>query len=219
MTSAFAPNLAQKIEAHGIIAVLIIDREDDAVPLAKSLFAGGIQVIELTLRTPVALEAIRRIRAEVPEMTVGAGTILTPAQLRDAARAGAAFGVSPGVNRHVLEAARAEEFSFAPGVATPSDIETALEYGCRLLKFFPSEAFGGLSTLRVMSAPYAHLGLRFIPLGGIHAGNMASYLADPLVAALGGSWLAPREAIQACDWEKITQLGRDAMEVVRSTPR
>lgn len=214
MTSAFSPHLVQKITENGVLAVVLIDREEDAVPLARSLLAGGIQVMELTLRTPAALEAIRRIRAEVPEMTVGAGTILSPDQLRDVIRAGAAFGVSPGVNRHVLEAARASEFSFAPGVATPTDIETALEYGCRLLKFFPSEAMGGLNLLRAMTPPYTHLGLRFIPLGGITPSNLSAYLADPLVAAVGGSWLAPRDAIQAGDWAKITSLCTEAAELI-----
>lgn len=213
----FNETLASKIRAGGIIAVLIVDREEDAVPLAQALLAGGVNTMELTLRTPAALAALRRIRAGVPAMLAGIGTILTPEQLRQAHDAGAAFGVSPGVNPRVLAAAQELAFSFAPGIVTPSDIETALEHGCRLLKFFPAEPSGGLTYLKTIAAPYQHLGIRFVPLGAINAKNMASYLADPLISAIGGSWLAPRKAIQAGDWTKITQLAAEAVQIIKTT--
>jgi 2-dehydro-3-deoxyphosphogluconate aldolase/(4S)-4-hydroxy-2-oxoglutarate aldolase len=155
----------------GVIAVLMIDRADDAVPLARALLAGGVDCIELTLRTDAALESLRRIRAEVPEMTVGVGTILTPRQANDAKEAGASFGVAPGMNPRVVAEAQRIGLPFAPGICTPTDIELALEAGCKVLKFFPSEPCGGLPYLRSIVAPFAHLGVQFIPLGGVKRGQ------------------------------------------------
>lgn len=217
MSEIFEPSLAARVEKCGIIAVLIIDDENDAVPLAEALLAGGVNVMELTLRTPAALPALKKIKAAVPEMVAGVGTILTPDQVREVADLGAAFGVSPGISRRVLDAALGAGLSFAPGVMTPSDIEAALEYHCKLLKLFPCEPSGGLPYLKAMSAPYVHLGIKFVPLGGINAKNMATYLADPLVSSLGGSWLAPREAIKAHDWAKITSLCQEATQIIQST--
>jgi 2-dehydro-3-deoxyphosphogluconate aldolase / (4S)-4-hydroxy-2-oxoglutarate aldolase len=212
----FDQTLADKVSAAGVVAVLVIDEANNAVPLARALLAGGVDVMELTLRTPAALDALRAIRSEVPEMTAGIGTILTIDQLHAAREAGAAFGVSPGCNPRLLVAAREAGFSFGPGVATPSDIEAALEHGCRLLKFFPAEQLGGLPYLRAMAAPYAHLGLRYIPLGGLTAANAGTYLNDPLIAAIGGSWIAPREAIKACDWATITSSARAARQLAQA---
>lgn len=208
--------LAARIQSTGIVAVLVIDNEEDGPPLAKALLAGGVDVMELTLRTPAALGALRRIRAEVPEMLAGAGTVLTPAQIEEVKNAGAEFAVSPGVNPRVLQAARDAGLPFAPGIATPSDVEQVLEFGCRLLKFFPAEAAGGLAYLKAMAAPYLHLGIRFIPLGGLNEKNMPAYLADPLIAAIGGSWLAPRGAIREKRWESITALARHATTIIQS---
>lgn len=216
MKPLFDPVLAQKIEATGIVAVLVIDRVEDAVPLARALLAGGVDVMELTLRTPAALDALKAIRAAVPEMVAGAGTILTPEQVRQTIEADAAFGVAPGLNPRVLNAAREAGLSFAPGILTPSDIELAVEHGCRILKFFPAEPSGGLAYLKAASAPYAHLGLRFIPLGGLNAKNMASYLADASVSALGGSWLAPRDLIKAQAWDQITALATEAIKIIKT---
>lgn len=216
MNFLFHPQLAAAIEKTGIVAVLVIDDADDAVPLARALLDGGVNAIELTLRTPAALDALRAIRAGVPEVIAGVGTILTTGQVCQAFAAGAAFGVSPGCNPGVLAAARETGLSFAPGILTPSDIEVALEHGCRLLKFFPAESSGGLAYLKAISAPYTHLGLRFMPLGGLNAKNMTSYLADPGIAALGGSWLAPRELIKARDWKEITALSAEAAQIIAS---
>jgi len=213
MKEAFDPQLAARISRSGVVAVLVIDRAEDGPPVARALLAGGIAAMELTLRTPAAIDALKLIRAEVPEMLAGIGTILTPDQLEASISAGAAFGVAPGTNPRVLAAAKEMDFSFAPGIATPSDIESALEFGCRLLKFFPAEASGGLAYLKNISAPYAHLGLRYIPLGGLNSLNMTSYLSDPLVAALGGSWIAPREVILRQDWEAITGSANQAVQL------
>jgi len=217
MPPIFDPELSATIETSGIIAVLVVDSADSAVPLARALLAGGVGVMELTLRTPAALDSLKRIRQEVPEMIAGVGTILSPAQVRDAKQAGAAFGVAPGMNRNVLEAAHEAGLSFAPGIATPSEIEAALEFGCRLLKFFPGEPSGGLAYLKSIAAPYAHLGLKYVPLGGISEANMSSYLRDPMVAALGGSWLAPRDLINSGEWKTITSKCAAAVDVIGST--
>lgn len=216
MPALFDPSLAASIEKCGIVAVLVIDHEEHAVPLAHALLNGGVHVMELTLRTPAALHALRRIKAEVPDMMAGVGTILTPIQVNQVVDEGAAFGVSPGLNPRVLQAARTAGLSFAPGITTPSDIEQALEFDCQVLKFFPAEPSGGLSYLKAITAPYAHLGIKFIPLGGITAKNMGSYLADPSISALGGSWLAPRDLINKGDWNAITTLCQEAVQTIRT---
>jgi len=215
MNHAFDSALAEKLEGCGVAAVLIIDDAAHAVPLAKALLDGGISVMELTLRTPAALPALKEIRAAVPEMMAGAGTVLTPGQVQEVKDAGAAFAVSPGVNPRVLTAAKSCGLSFAPGIATPTDIELALEHNCRLLKFFPAEPMGGLKYLAGMSAPYAHLGLKYVPLGGLNASNMPAWLADPQIAAIGGSWIAPRPLIQKQDWAAITALAAEAAALVK----
>jgi 2-dehydro-3-deoxyphosphogluconate aldolase / (4S)-4-hydroxy-2-oxoglutarate aldolase len=207
-------DLTRHLHQTGVVAVLIIDHAGEAVPLARALLAGGIDSIELTLRTPAALECLRRIRHEVPEMNVGAGTILTPEQVHQAREAGASFGVSPGLNPRVVAEARRAGLPFAPGVCTPTDIELAVESGCRVLKFFPAEPCGGLPCLRAISAPFQHLGVRFIPLGGVAPANAAQYLSEPSVLALGGSWLAPKDLIARGDWDAITRLARDARAIV-----
>lgn len=210
----FPDSLLARLHRSGVVAVLTIDDADSAVPLAKALLAGGVDSIELTLRTPIALDAIRRIHREVPEMLLGAGTILTPAQAAEAKSAGAAFGVAPGCNARVVTEANRIGLPFAPGICTPSDIEAAVELGCRALKFFPAEQSGGLPFLRAIAAPFAHLGVRYIPLGGITPANADTYLAEPSVLALGGSWLAPRNLVRARDWPALTALSREASDLV-----
>ena len=207
--------LHQRLHRSGVIAVLVIDAADDAVPVARALLAGGVDCIELTLRTPVAMAALRCIRAEVPELVVGVGTILTPQQVNEVQAAGAAFGVAPGMNPRVVAEAQRVGLPFAPGICTPTDIELALEQDCRLLKFFPAEPCGGLAYLRAIAAPYAHRGVKYIPLGGVSADNAEVYLKEPSVHALGGSWLAPRELIQRQDWPAITAHASTAAAIVR----
>ncbi len=199
----FDTEIADRVQACGNVAVLLIDNPDHAVPLARALYDGGVTVMEPTLRTPAGMEAIRRIARELPQMLVGAGTVITPQQAKDAAEAGASFAVSPGFNPHVVLAATEAGLSFAPGVMTPSDVEAAIEIGCNVLKFFPAEAAGGTALLKSMAAPYNHLGLRYIPTGGLKAENTPAYLKLPIVAACGGSWIAPRDLIAARDWTTI----------------
>jgi 2-dehydro-3-deoxyphosphogluconate aldolase/(4S)-4-hydroxy-2-oxoglutarate aldolase len=183
--------------------VLVVDELAHAVPLARALLDGGVDAMELTLRTPVALNALQTIRAEVPGMLPGVGTVLTPEQARLAADAGAAFGVAPGMNPRVVRAANDVGLPFAPGVSTASDLEAAVELGCREMKFFPAEPTGGIAYLNSLAAPYAHLGVRFVPLGGLKPENVRGYLSSPLVLAVGGSWIAPRHLIQQEDWDAI----------------
>lgn len=207
-----------RLRRSGIVAVLILDAVDDGVPVAEALLAGGIDAMELTLRTPAAIGALKAIRAHVPDMLAGIGTILTPAQVSEVVDCGGAFGVSPGMNPRVVEAARSAGLPFAPGICTPSDIERALEYDCRLLKFFPAEPCGGLKYLDAIAAPYQHLGVQYIPLGGVNEANCAAWLSSRHVGSLGGSWLAPKELIAARDWAGITALARRAASI-RDTVR
>ncbi len=208
----FPSDLHQKIKESAIIAVLVIDDAANAVPLAQALLRGGIGAMELTLRTDAALDSLRAIRAEVPEMLAGIGTILTTDQVDEVVAAGAAFGVAPGLNRKVVEHSQAKGLPFGPGILTPSDIEQGIELGCRTLKFFPAETSGGLNHLKNMAAPYQHLGIDFIPLGGLNANNMSDYLASPLISAIGGSWIAKRDAIAAQDWDQIEANSRQARQ-------
>ncbi len=216
--SALTPEseVGRAIAAARLIAVLVIDELESAIPVAESLLKGGVRAMELTLRTPVALEAAAAITAAFPEMMVGIGTVIFPKQVDDAVSAGAAFGVSPGVNPTVIRRAAEAGLPFGPGIMTPTDIDVAIQEGCRLLKFFPAESAGGLAHLSNIAAPYAHLGLKFIPLGGIGSGNLMSYLNHDLIAAVGGSWLAPRDVIRAKDWVTIEANARDAMTAIQS---
>lgn len=211
-----APLLAQ-IRSAGIIATITIDDASSAPDLGRALRDGGIVGVELTLRTASAFDAIRRMRSEVPELLVGAGTVLTPGDVRECANAGAAFGVAPGTNPRVISAARDARLPFAPGVCTPSDIEIALENGARVLKFFPGEPCGGLTYLRSIAAPFAHLGVQFIPLGGIDETNAAHYLREPSIAAIGGSWIASRELVLKKSWPTITARAREAVAILHRT--
>jgi 2-dehydro-3-deoxyphosphogluconate aldolase/(4S)-4-hydroxy-2-oxoglutarate aldolase len=212
MPIAFSAEIAQRIRASGVVAVLILRDVEHAVPLGRALVEGGITAVELTLRTPAALQALSRMKKEVPQLLMGAGTVLSPADLRAVREAGADFAVSPGVNVRVLEEAAQGGFSFAPGVATPSDIELSLERGCRLVKFFPAEPLGGLPYLKAISAPFDHLGVEYIPLGGMTEQSMVPYLERRSTAAIGGSWIATPELIAAQQWEKITALARQATD-------
>lgn len=214
-TPAFPESLLASLHQTGVIAVLMLDDAEDAVPVAKALLAGGVRAIELTLRTDAAIESLKRLRAETPDMIAGAGTILTPRQAGEVKAAGAAFGVAPGTNPRVVAEAARIGLPFAPGICTPTDIELAIEQGCRLLKFFPSEPSGGLTYLRTIAAPFAHLGVKYIPLGGVNAGNAEAYLQESSVQALGGSWLAPREWIRRKDWQAITDNARAVMSIVQ----
>jgi 2-dehydro-3-deoxyphosphogluconate aldolase/(4S)-4-hydroxy-2-oxoglutarate aldolase len=204
-------HIQQRIGARRLLPAAWIDSPDHAVPLAEALLAGGLDVMEVTFRNVHASECIRRIRAEVPEMLVGAGTLLSAAQLDEAISAGAQFGVSPGFNPTVVRAAVERGLLFVPGALTPGEMEQALELGCPWVKFFPASAAGGVAFIQAMVAPYAHTPLRIIPLGGIHEQNMAEYLSLPIVVAVGGSWLTDRKLAAEGRWGDVTETTRRAM--------
>ncbi|MCW2813424.1 MAG: 4-hydroxy-2-oxoglutarate aldolase [Nocardioides sp.] len=191
-----------------VLPVVVLHRLEDAVPVARALVAGGLPAIELTLRTPVALDAVAAIAAEVPEILVGAGTVVTPGQAKEAADAGARFLVSPGATPSLLAAMDETGLPFLPGVATVSEALAALEAGCTSLKFFPAEASGGAAFLASVAAPVP--AVRFCPTGGITPTNAASYLALPNVGCVGGSWLTPGDLVAARDWDAIAGLAREA---------
>lgn len=215
MTFSPESELGGYLREAGVIAVIVIEDAGKAVPLARALLDGGIHAMELTLRTPMALTALRSICQEVPDMIAGVGTVLTTSQVDAIIEAGARFGVAPGCNPAVIKHAQDRGLAFAPGICTATDIECALSLNCRLLKFFPAEAAGGLKLLKNMATPYAHLGLKYIPLGGINTANLKAYLSEPLIHAVGGSWLAPKERVAASDWASITATAQEAMSLVR----
>ena len=200
-----------------IVAVLSVNDKSAAVDLAHALLAGGVSSVEMTLRTPNAMECIREVVSKVPQMRVGVGTVLTIDQIRQVKDSGALFAVSPGCNPAIIDAARELEIPFAPGIMTPSEIEMALEHGCRAMKFFPAESSGGLKHWASRGAPYKHLGLGFIPRGGLWVDNAAKYLSSPLVLAIGGSWLATPALIESHDWDKITANAKEAVGLIPSS--
>lgn len=206
-----ASETLERISAAKILAVVVLDHAKDAPALVEALQAGGISGIELTLRTTDAFDALRLVRAAYPDFLVGVGTLIEQAQIRPAIEAGADFAVAPGCNPAILRAAAAAGLPFFPGVATPSDVEMALAEGRTLMKFFPAEPSGGLPYLQSMAAPYAHRGVSFIPLGGLDENNFTTYLDDPLIAAVGGSWIAPRDLVRKRDWSAVTSHARQAM--------
>lgn len=199
-----------RIKRERIVATVVIDDLANASPLAQTLSQASLNCIELTLRTDCALDVIKTIAYKHPEMLVGAGTVLTPEQVREVKDAGAAFAVSPGLNPAVVEEAIKVGLPFAPGVCTPSEVEKALSYGCKTLKFFPSEPLGGIKYLKSMAAPYFHTGIGFIPLGGVNVGNFVEYLKQKFIVAVGGSWLAPRDSIALGNWQHISNLCNEA---------
>ena len=197
-----------------LICVAVVDKPDDAVPLAEALLAGGLNVMEVTFRTATAADSIARIRKGLPNVVIGAGTLLTAEQAQRATDAGAQFGVSPGLNEAVLATAAKNQMPFFPGVMTPTEVGRALDLGWKHLKFFPAEAAGGVAMVKALAGPFSHTGVKFVPTGGINAANLASYLAVPQVAALGGSWMAERKLVTEKAWGKITALTAEAMKII-----
>ncbi|MFG5720038.1 bifunctional 4-hydroxy-2-oxoglutarate aldolase/2-dehydro-3-deoxy-phosphogluconate aldolase [Streptomyces murinus] len=196
------------LDLAAVVPVVVIAEVSDAVPVARALVGGGLRGVEVTLRTPAALEAIRAIAEEVPEAVVGAGTVITPGQVAAAVAAGARFLVSPGWTEGLLAAMRGCGVPFLPGVSTASEVVALLERGVREMKFFPAQAAGGTAYLRSLAGPLPQA--RFCPTGGIGPGNAAEYLALPNVGCVGGSWMVPADAVAAGDWARIEALARAA---------
>jgi len=206
------------LQAGPVIPVIVLDDLRDAVPLARALVAGGVRVLEITLRTAVALDAIAAIARAVPEAMVGAGTITRPGDFERAQAAGAQFGVTPGFTPLLAHAARQSAIPLLPGVMTPSEVVAAREAGYAALKLFPAQQAGGIAMLNALSGPFPDV--VFCPTGGVHASNAAEYLALPNVACVGGSWLAPRDRVALRDWSAITTIARQAAALPRpGSPR
>jgi len=203
--------MIERITRIRVVPVVVLQDADDAVPLAEALLEAGLDVMEITFRTAAASESIRRIAAALPEILLGAGTVISPDQALQARDAGATFALAPGLNPEVVTAAQNAGLAFSPGVMTPSEIERALGLGCQLLKFFPAGAAGGVAMLKALAGPYAQTGVRFVPTGGVSATNMRAYLDLPVVAAIGGSWMVDPRLIAAKDWAAITHLTREAL--------
>jgi 2-dehydro-3-deoxyphosphogluconate aldolase / (4S)-4-hydroxy-2-oxoglutarate aldolase len=205
--------LAELFKQATVIPVLTIERLEHAVPLARALVAGGVRTLEVTLRTPVAVEAAKAMIADVPDAVIGIGTILNADDLSRAQGLGAAFGISPGATPDLLRAAAASALPFAPGIATASELMQALAHGFDLVKFFPAEQSGGITALRALAGPFP--GIRVCPTGGIGEANAATWLAEPNVVAVGGSWLCPAAEIRSGNWAGITAMCARAMKSLK----
>ncbi|MBN7123229.1 MULTISPECIES: bifunctional 4-hydroxy-2-oxoglutarate aldolase/2-dehydro-3-deoxy-phosphogluconate aldolase [Erwinia] len=201
---------AEQILTSGpVVPVIVINKLEHAVPLAKALVAGGVRVLEVTLRTACALDAIRAIAKEVPDAIVGAGTVINPQQLREVTEAGAQFAISPGLTEDLLQAANAGTIPLIPGISTVSELMLGLDQGLREFKFFPAEANGGVKALQAIAGPFPQV--RFCPTGGISPANYRDYLALNSVHCIGGSWLVPNDALESGDYDRITSLAREAV--------
>lgn len=210
-------SLFQRIGTLGVVPVIVIDSADDAMPLAEALSTAGLSCAEVTFRTAAASEAIRNIARAFPEMLVGAGTVLTPDQVKAAVDAGARFIVSPGTSEKVVRTCAELGVPVMPGVATPTEVHMALELGVEVMKFFPAEAAGGVTYLKALSAPFKQV--RFVPTGGIDESNMLAYLTLPAVLAIGGSWMVKPELIAAKKFNEIERLAGQAVAKARSRSR
>ncbi|MFH9126236.1 bifunctional 4-hydroxy-2-oxoglutarate aldolase/2-dehydro-3-deoxy-phosphogluconate aldolase [Streptomyces griseoaurantiacus] len=217
MSSAVPPPAAalpaSVLDLAPVLPVVVVDDAAEAVPLARALVAGGLPAIEVTLRTPAALDAIRTMAEAVPDAVVGAGTVLTPAQVTRCVEAGARFLVSPGWTETLLAAMTASGVPFLPGVSTASEVVALLERGVTEMKFFPAEAAGGTAYLKSLAGPLP--GVRFCPTGGIGPGTAPAYLALPNVGCVGGSWMVPADAVAAGDWARVERLAREAAALRR----
>jgi len=206
--------IVDQLERAGVVPVITAEPGLDAGALGRALVQGGLPIAEITLRTEAGLAAIKQMADDVPDMLVGAGTVLRTEQVAEAIMAGARFIVAPGLNGAVVEECLAHNIPIFPGVCTPSEIEAALEMGLTILKFFPAQPMGGIATLRAIGAPYPMV--RFMPTGGINPQNLADYLALGNVVACGGSWMVPTDAVAAGDYDKIADLAATASTIVKA---
>jgi 2-dehydro-3-deoxyphosphogluconate aldolase/(4S)-4-hydroxy-2-oxoglutarate aldolase len=202
-----------------VLYIAIFDRLEDTLPVCEALLAGGLDCLEVPLRTDCALASIKAIRKSFPQMHVGAGTVLSVDQLKQAIDAGATYAVAPGLNEKVVNAARDLNMPFIPGVMTPTETDHAIALGCLILKLFPAGVLGGPAMLKALAAPFAHTGAKFIPMGGVSQANVAEYLAIPETAAIGGTWLADRKLIADKNWARITELTKAVMGIAATAKR
>ncbi len=197
-----------------LLPVVVLNEVDWAEPLAEALIAGGLEQIEITLRTPAALEGIARVAKKFPQMRLGAGTVLEPGIITELKHIGVSFLVTPGINPLVVEAAHEAGLQIYPGITSPTEIETARSLGCDAVKFFPAEPLGGVSMLKALVGPYGHTGLKFVPTGGISPETCGAYAAIPQVEAVGGSWFVKAGLMKEGKWDEITRLTAEGLKLV-----
>ena len=205
----------ERLAAFGVIPVVVIEDAKDAVPLAEALLSGGLPCAEVTFRTAAAEESIKIMTDKYPDMLVGAGTVLTTEQVDRAVNAGAKFIVSPGLNPKVVKYCIDKGIPVTPGTSNPSDVEQAIELGLDVVKFFPAEAAGGLNMIKSMAGPYVNM--KFMPTGGINAKNLREYLDFPKILACGGSWMVKGDLVKAGEFDKIRELVKEAVEIVKES--
>ena len=205
-------NALERLRNAGVVPVVVLDRAEDAVPAARAMLAGGVDVMEITFRTAAAAEAIRNVAAECPEMLVGAGTVLTVEQCEKAVALGAKFIVSPGFDAEIVDWCVERGVAVAPGCVTPTEIMAALKRGLSVVKFFPAGIYGGLKAMKALAAPFGQV--KFIPTGGVSADNLAEYAAAPFVHAVGGSWLCPKADVAAGNFARIAELCAQSRRIV-----
>ena len=205
-------NAMERLRNAGIVPVVVLERAEDALPVARAMLAGGVDVMELTFRTAAAAEAIRNVAAECPEMLVGAGTVLTVEQCEKAVALGAKFIVSPGFDAEIVDWCVERGVAVAPGCVTPTEIMAALKRGLSVVKFFPAGIYGGLKAMKALAAPFGQV--KFIPTGGVSADNLAEYAAAPFVHAVGGSWLCPKADVAAGNFARIAELCAQSRRIV-----
>ena len=206
-------DVVETLKKVGVIPVIVIEDASKAVPLARALVDGGLNVLEVTFRTAAAAESIAAIRREVPEAIVGAGTVITPEMAKAAKDAGAVFGVAPGFDPAVMAAAKEIGLPFIPGIATASELSQALTAGAPMVKFFPAEAAGGVKMIKNLLGAFRFTGVKFMPTGGINLSNIKDYFAVPEVVACGGTWIVPKDAVASGDWATITRLAKEASAI------
>ena len=205
----------EKVYKTGIVPVVVLEKTEDAVPLAKALLKGGIDFMEITFRTACAADAIALISSEVPEMTVGAGTVINIEQAARAVGSGAKFIVSPGLDVGVVGWAQENDVPVIPGCVTPTEIMKAISLGLSVVKFFPADVFGGIKAIKALSAPFGQV--KFLPTGGVSEANLKEFIENKSVAAIGGSWVCKKDDIANHDWDKISALSANAVKIIEET--
>ena len=205
-------DVTTRLARAGVVPVVVLEHAKDAVPTAKAMAAGGIDVMEITFRTAAAADSIRAVSENCPEMLVGAGTVITLEQCKNAVESGAKFIVAPGFDEEVVRWCVENNVPVTPGCVTPTEIMAAMKLGLKVVKFFPAGVYGGLSAMKALSGPFG--GIKFIPTGGVNAQNLAEYISAPFIHAVGGSWVCPKADISAGNFEKITALCREAHATV-----
>ena len=206
-------NSLERLYNAAVVPVVVLDDAADAVPTAKALLAGGVDVMEITFRTAAAADSIEAVAKECPDMLVGAGTVITLEQCKNAVARGAKFIVSPGFSEEVVSYCVEHGVAVAPGCVTPTEIMSAMKYGLKMVKFFPANVYGGLKAMKNLSAPF--VGMKFLPTGGVNSDNIREYIDAPFIHAVGGSWVCPKADIAAGNWDKITQLCLDARKAAK----